>query len=218
MFYTYLWLREDGTPYYVGKGALKRAFRKGHPPDRVITQAHPCEAEAFAVEVFLIAHYGRKDLGTGCLRNLTDGGEGHAGPSEATKEKIRKARALHVVSQETRSKMRENMKKRPTFSHKGHKHSEETKKRFGESRKGVPAWNKGVKMSPETCEANRKAHLGIKWKPGRKVVPGHPSTPEINAKISLSKKGKGEPWSPIRRERYLEKINRRNTQHDRSKY
>ena len=25
IFYTYMWLREDGTPYYVGKGTLTRS-------------------------------------------------------------------------------------------------------------------------------------------------------------------------------------------------
>jgi hypothetical protein len=75
-YYTYLWLREDGTPYYVGKGCGKRAFeRSGHtclPPkdkNRILLQDFPDETSAFAAEVFLIAHYGRLDLGTGCLRN-----------------------------------------------------------------------------------------------------------------------------------------------------
>jgi hypothetical protein len=80
-FYTYLWLREDGTPYYVGKGTGKRAIRKGSPQDltRILIQEHESEADAFTAEIFLIAYYGRIDLGTGCLRNRTDGGEGHSG-------------------------------------------------------------------------------------------------------------------------------------------
>lgn len=79
-YYTYLWLRDDGTPYYVGKGKGDRAFRKGSPPvDRIILQEWPSEEDAFAAERFLIAFYGRKDNGTGILRNLSDGGEGPGG-------------------------------------------------------------------------------------------------------------------------------------------
>lgn len=93
LYYTYLWLREDGTPYYVGKGTWKenkfvnqeRAYRKGAPPtERIILQIHPTEEEAFFAERFLISFYGRINNSTGCLRNYTDGGEGVCGyvPSE----------------------------------------------------------------------------------------------------------------------------------------
>lgn len=80
LFYTYLWLREDGTPYYVGKGHGDRAFRKGSPPvERILLQEHPSEQAANDAEVFLISYYGRKDTGTGILRNRTSGGEGTSG-------------------------------------------------------------------------------------------------------------------------------------------
>ena len=81
MFYTYVWLRENGTPYYVGKGKGRRAYqRQGHgscppPVGRTVFYIAKNEAEAFENEVALIWYYGRKDLNTGCLRNLTDGGE-----------------------------------------------------------------------------------------------------------------------------------------------
>ena len=82
MYYTYLWLREDGTPYYVGKGKGKRAYRSvGHtvprPKDdaRIFIQHWGSEDEAFYMEKWWIALFGRKDNGTGILRNLTDGGE-----------------------------------------------------------------------------------------------------------------------------------------------
>jgi hypothetical protein len=101
IFYTYLWLREDGTPYYVGKGSGNRAFvqrRHSFPMpstrERILVQEFPDEVSAFAAEIFLISFYGREDLG-GCLLNLTDGGEnpppkkpGCKGPSEETRKKI----------------------------------------------------------------------------------------------------------------------------------
>ena len=79
-FYTYLWLREDGTPYYAGKGMGIRAYRKHRmgnapPVERVIVQEFETEQDAFFAEIFLIAAYGREDQGTGCLLNLTDGGD-----------------------------------------------------------------------------------------------------------------------------------------------
>lgn len=82
-FYVYLWLRQNGTPYYVGKGWGQRGFTsKGHhvgrPSDRerILVQEYQSEQEAYEAERFLIEYYGRKDLNTGILRNRADGGRG----------------------------------------------------------------------------------------------------------------------------------------------
>lgn len=94
-FYTYLWLREDGTPYYVGKGKGRRAYEKhmhrfAPPPrERVVIYFAESEAEAFDTEKILVWYYGRKDLGTGCLRNFTDGGDGPAGKRVSEDTKLR---------------------------------------------------------------------------------------------------------------------------------
>ena len=95
-FYTYLWLRENGTPYYVGKGTGNRAYSKHNhfcsPParTRVYVQHWASDEEAFEMEKWYIRFYGRKDLGTGILYNLTDGGLG-AAPSEETCRKMSEA-------------------------------------------------------------------------------------------------------------------------------
>jgi hypothetical protein len=96
-YYTYAYLREDGTPYYIGKGKGNRAFygkRQGFraPKDRtriLILKKNLTEEEALRHEIYMIAVYGRKDLGTGILWNFTDGGEGTSGRvvSEETKQK-----------------------------------------------------------------------------------------------------------------------------------
>jgi hypothetical protein len=99
-FYAYLWLRKDGTPYYVGKGRGNRAFTSRdhtcHKPvdnSRILILLRDSEEEAFETEKELIANWGRKDLGTGCLRNLTDGGDGVSGIIFTKEHQVNAAKA-----------------------------------------------------------------------------------------------------------------------------
>ena len=163
MFYTYLWLREDGTPYYVGKGKGNRAFNKDMhrqfppPKDRVVIYPAESESDAFETEVALIWYYGRKDLGTGCLRNLTDGGEGSSGVLRTAqwsslqskvhmgqrKGKPWSENRRKAQTEEVTRKISEASKGR-TSARKGKQHTEESKRKNSEAHKGKRAWNKGI--------------------------------------------------------------------------
>ena len=100
-FYTYAYLREDRTPYYIGKGQGNRVYKKHQkgisvPKDKsriIFLKQNLTEAEAFRHEIYMIAVFGRKDLGTGILHNRTAGGDGSSGMvhSEETKDKIRES-------------------------------------------------------------------------------------------------------------------------------
>ena len=95
IFYTYAYLRkEDKTPYYIGKGKGKRAYDSTHrvkvPDDKdriIFLKENVSEKEAWDYEREMIQFYGRKDLGTGILRNMSDGGEGPANPSPETRRR-----------------------------------------------------------------------------------------------------------------------------------
>jgi hypothetical protein len=64
-YYTYAYLREDGTPYYVGKGEGRRIYKRSKkcikpPKDKsriIFLKQNLTEEEAFRHEIYMIAVY-----------------------------------------------------------------------------------------------------------------------------------------------------------------
>lgn len=146
--------------FYVGIGKTeKRAYNKYNRSKfwksitnktdysvEIISKVDTWE-EACELEQFLIQEYGRKDLGTGILVNMTDGGEGMLG---------------YKTSEETREKL--------SLARTGKKHTEETLKKLSLAKKGKPSNRKGIKMSEEHKAKIGKANKGEKNTTAKKVI------------------------------------------------
>ena len=153
-YYVYEYLREDGTPYYVGKGQGKR-WRDPHsvaipPKERVkFVQENMLEQDAFNLEVELILKYGRKDLGTGILRNLTSGGEGQTpGPEVRAKLSAAKIGKKPNNYGKTVSYKKDRKWDRQGEKHHMHgkNHSDEARQKISE---GIKAgWDRPVQTCP----------------------------------------------------------------------
>ena len=161
-FYTYAYLREDRTPYYIGKGTGKRIYstnRNGLKPPKdkskiIFLKQNLTEEEAFKHEKYMIAVFGRIDIGTGILRNLTDGGEGASGVivGKEHRKKISKALQGKIVSKETRRRMSE--------AQKGKSPSEKTRQKMSEAQKGEnhPMYGKRGKNNPNYGKIPSEEH------------------------------------------------------------
>jgi hypothetical protein len=193
-FYTYAYLREDRTPYYIGKGTGKRLYNRckkdiKSPKDKtkiILLKQNITEEEAFKHEIYMISVFGRKDLGTGILYNKTNGGDGCSGAirTEETKQKIREKRALQEFTDETKLKISKALKgkKRPQNViekiKKGRteiKHTEQTKQIIKEKRANQIFTEDTRKKLSEAHIGKPKPHLCKQFQiinPEGKVIDG----------------------------------------------
>jgi hypothetical protein len=133
-FYVYAYFRTDGTPYYIGKGTGKRIDERHSialPPKdrRKILIDGLTDPEAIEYEIALIYCIGRKDLGTGCLRNMTDGGDGISGyqHTEDAKRRIRESNKKDSYPHLVGRFVSEDTKQKISASERGKKVSDATR-------------------------------------------------------------------------------------------
>jgi hypothetical protein len=156
---------DNGQPFYIGIGKLlSRAYQKNKRTlywQRIVnfcgyeveilfddlTYEQACEKEMEFIKL-----YGRKDINTGILVNLTDGGEGSIGykATNETKIKIGQLSKGRTKSPETIEKWKKTMKSKNRWVV-----TEKTKEKI---RKTLI----GVKHTQERIENQRKSRIGIK--------------------------------------------------------
>jgi hypothetical protein len=120
---------------HIWKGIKSRSEVEVEIVSRDLSWDLACE-----LEQLMISEYGRIDLHSGTLANLTDGGDGSVGVKQ---------------SQETIDK-RAN-------SNRGRKNTEETKRKMSEARKGIV-------FTAEHLENLRTSHLGQKGWNAKEVI------------------------------------------------
>ena len=170
MPYLYRHIRLDkNEPFYIGIGSdnsYSRAHEKGNRRNKIwnkivnktkyeieillddITWDYACQKE-----IEFIKLYGRIDLKSGTLANLTDGGDGTLGVFYSNERKKELSNRMknnpktweHLLSPESKLKSTKSLKGRKA-PNKGIPMSKDQKQKLSLSKKGkCKAWNKGMK-------------------------------------------------------------------------
>lgn len=172
--YVYEYLREDGTPYYVGKGIGKRWKEKHNvpipPKSRVKFVAENLDEQtAIDLEIELISKYGRKDLGTGILRNLTNGGDGVSGRTDSEDTRLKKSNAQTLKNSKRKQE--------------GWVYPKEAREQISAMKKGVPKTREHVAKVSNSLNS-RSAKEKEEWKAKLSAAKqGKPRSEETKAKI-----------------------------------
>lgn len=131
--------------FYVGIGSLQRVYEKGkrrsnfwnrvvdkHSYYVEILKTNLTWEDACDLEKLLILEYGRRDLGTGCLVNMTNGGDGTKGVIRSLeyRQKVSERNLNKVVSKETRDKI--------SIANRGRIITQETRKKISNQLIGKP--------------------------------------------------------------------------------
>lgn len=156
-------LKNNGNRHKINR--INKIIKSGHTPIVKKIFDNLLEDQAKEVEKVLIELLGRRDNKTGCLTNMTDGGDGCRGLSTESKAKISNSLKGNIpwnkgktgiYSKETRKRISNSLSGRRSKplteyqkeciskAQKGKFVSEETKKKISESNKGRVVWNKGT--------------------------------------------------------------------------